>query len=87
MSGVLLLAALGAVGATMVLASAGLVRARATPDRLLALQLLVAKAVAALFLLSAGTDAPALAETGLVIALLGAVAAAAFAQGSGDVGD
>jgi multisubunit Na+/H+ antiporter MnhF subunit len=82
----LLLPTLGAVGATAALALLRLVRSRSTPDRLLALQLLVAKAIAALFLLSAGTGTPALAETGLVMALLGAVTAAAFAQGGRDVG-
>lgn len=86
MSEALLLGALGALGATMALASIRLVRSRRTPDRLLALQLLVAKTVAALFLLSAGTATSALAETGLVLSLLGAVAAAAFAQGSRDIG-
>ncbi|MFP3943277.1 MAG: monovalent cation/H+ antiporter complex subunit F [Alphaproteobacteria bacterium] len=85
MSGsVLLFPAIGAVGATAGLAAFRLVRSRTTPDRLLALQLLVAKVIAVLFLLSAESGVAALAETALVLALLGAVTAAVFAQGSGD---
>lgn len=78
----LLLLAIGAVGATAGLAAFRLARSRTTPDRLLTLQLLAAKVIAALFLLSAGTGVAALAETALVLALLGAVTAAVFAQGA-----
>lgn len=78
--------ALAAIGATAALAAVRLARARTTADRLLALQLLVAKAIAALFLMAAGAGEDALAETGLVLALLGAVTAAAFAQGSRRIG-
>ncbi len=87
MTGALLIhLALGAVGATATLAAIRLARARTTADRVLALQLIVAKAIAALFLMAAGFGLGALAETGLMLALLGAVTAAAFAQGSGDLG-
>lgn len=81
----LLILAMAAVAATAVLSTVRLMRARTTADRLLALQLFVAKAIAALFLMSAATGAEALAETGMVLALLGAVAAAVFAQGGRDV--
>ena len=81
----LLLIALGAVGATAALSAVRVARARTTADRLLALQLLVAKAIAALFLMAAATGADALAETGLILALLGAVTAAVFAQGGRDL--
>jgi Multiple resistance and pH regulation protein F (MrpF / PhaF). len=81
----LLVAALGATAATAAISAFRLARARSTADRLLALQLLVAKAIAALFLMAAATGADALAETGLILALLGAVTAAVFAQGGRDV--
>jgi multicomponent Na+:H+ antiporter subunit F len=67
--------------ATGALAAALLARAPGPADRLLLLQLLGVKAVAGCLALAAAFDQPALADAGVVLALLGAVAAAAFGQG------
>ena len=62
---------------------APLLARRATlADRVALLQLLAAKAVAGCVALGAALGQPALADAGLVLALLGAVAAAVFAQGA-----
>lgn len=77
------LAVMGLIGliAAGAMAAARLAGAEAPADRLLLIQLLAAKAVAGCLAVAVAFDQPALADAGLVLALLGAVAAAAFGQG------
>jgi multisubunit Na+/H+ antiporter MnhF subunit len=76
----LMLATLGLAAATALVAPR-LNRAATLADRVALLQLLGAKAVAGCIAIAAAFDEPALADAGLALALLGAVAAAVFAQG------
>jgi multisubunit Na+/H+ antiporter MnhF subunit len=70
---------------TAALAAPVLVRQTSLADRVAVVQLLAAKAVAAAVALGVALDEPALVDAGLLLALLGAVAAAIFAQGGGRV--
>lgn len=58
-----------------------LAAAKAPADRLLLIQLLGVKVVAGCLAVAVAFDQPALADAGIVLALLGAVVAAAFGQG------
>lgn len=80
------LALAGAVGLALIAALAAplLSRPGTLDDRIAVLQLLGAKAVAGCVALAAALGQPALADAGLVLALLGAVMAAVFAQGAGE---
>jgi multisubunit Na+/H+ antiporter MnhF subunit len=73
-----------AVGLALVAAVVAplLARPATMADRMALLQLLGAKAVAGCVAIGAALGQPALADAGLVLALLGAVAAAVFAQGA-----
>ena len=73
-------AALGLAVATGLVAPL-LNRTETLADRVALVQLLGAKAVAGCLIVAAAFGQPALADAGLVLALLGAVAAAVFAQG------
>jgi multisubunit Na+/H+ antiporter MnhF subunit len=75
----------GALGLAVIAAMVAPLLARPAPmaDRVALLQLLGAKAVAGCVALGAALGQPALADAGLVLALLGAVTAAVFAQGAG----
>lgn len=77
------LAAVGALGLVCLGAAAAalLAAAQAPADRLLLIQLLGVKVVAGCLAVAVAFGQPALADAGLVLALLGAVAAAAFGQG------
>jgi len=77
----LAVAALLGLLATGAMAAARLDAVRGPADRLLLIQLLAAKAVAGCMAVAVAFDQPALADAGLVLALLGAVGAAAFGQG------
>ena len=84
---VLIATALVLIGAGAALVAPRIARASGAADRLIALQLLSAKAIALCVGLSVLLAAPALADMAMVLALLGAVAAAVFAQGvDGDGG-
>ena len=78
------LALAGALGlaALAVLVAPLIGHVRTMPDRMALLQLLGAKAVAGCVAMAAALGQPALADAGLVLALLGAVTAAVFAQGA-----
>jgi multisubunit Na+/H+ antiporter MnhF subunit len=75
-------AALGLAAAAAVAAPL-LNRPGTLADRVAIVQLLAAKATAGCLLVAAAFGEPALADAGLVLALLGAVAASVFAQGRG----
>jgi multisubunit Na+/H+ antiporter MnhF subunit len=77
----LAVAALLGLIVTGAMAAARLRAASGPADRLLLIQLLAAKAVAGCLAVAVAFDQPALADAGLVLALLGAVGAAAFGQG------
>ncbi len=75
----------GAVGLAVIAALVAPLMARsgALTDKVALLQLLGAKAVAGCVAIGAALGQPALADAGLVLALLGGVTAAVFAQGAG----
>jgi multicomponent Na+:H+ antiporter subunit F len=69
----------------LITVAAGLIRIVRGPtrtDRLMAAQLLGTGGIAVLLLLSAATRTDAIADVGLILALLAAFAAAAFARGA-----
>ena len=77
-----LLAAAIFVLATVALGLARILRGPAAADRMMAVQLFGAGGVAALLLLGVATEANAVIDVALVLALLAAFASVAFVQGA-----
>jgi multicomponent Na+:H+ antiporter subunit F len=73
-----LIAMAGLVLALMAVGLARVLRGPADVDRMMAAQLLGTGSVAALLLLAAGLEAPAIVDAAVILALLAAFAVAAF---------
>ncbi len=74
---------IGAASVVMAIVALGLLRVLRGPgdaDRMMAAQLLGSGGIAALLLVAAGTDRPAVTDVALVLALLAAFASAAFVR-------
>ncbi len=82
-----LLAAAGFVLAMVALGLVRVLRGPADADRMMAVQLLATGGIAALLLLAAAIDRPAIVDVALVLALLGALASVALVKGAPPAAD
>jgi multicomponent Na+:H+ antiporter subunit F len=79
-----LIAVAGFVLALLTLGLICLLRGPAAADRMMSAQLLGTSGIAAMLLLSAASDNPAIVDVALALALLAAFASIAFVTSSGD---